>query len=298
MFANAMKDDMLVFTDERKGRLWDMSLGVAIKGPEGIVLAADSRVTLTAQSTEEGARPITVNFDTATKVLTFGKPNVAVGVVTYGLAAIGTHAFRTAHSFVPEFEVGLRDERLSVKDFSKKLSEFFMDQWRAAMPEDYAGPNMAFLVGGFDENEPYGRIFEIGIPKNPNPKEWHSGLQFGIVWGGQREFVERLVQGYDRRLPDIARKALNLNDEQTKTFVEALRPLGIGIPYQFLPLQDCVNLAIFLIRTTITAQELTIGVRGVGGPIDVATITRREGLNPVQQKKIVGEFDSRKGGAL
>ena len=45
-----------------------MSLGIVVEGPEGIVLAAESRVTLTAQ-TPTG--PLYVNFDNATKVLAF-----------------------------------------------------------------------------------------------------------------------------------------------------------------------------------------------------------------------------------
>ena len=61
------------------------------------------------------------------------------------------------------------------------------------------------------------------------------------------------------------------------------------IPYQFLPLQDCVDLSIFLIRTTIKLQTWLVGVRGVGGAIDVATITRIEGFRAIQQKRIVGE---------
>ena len=40
-----------------------MSLAVVIKGPEGVVLAADSRVTLEAQ--RESGQPIHVNYDNA-----------------------------------------------------------------------------------------------------------------------------------------------------------------------------------------------------------------------------------------
>lgn len=100
-----------------------MSLGIVIKGPEGIVLAAESRVTLTAQ-TPTG--PLHVNFDNATKVLSFHAPNTAVGAVTYGQASIG---IRTAHSFVPEFEASLPPDRLSVSDFAQRLSDFFIAQW-------------------------------------------------------------------------------------------------------------------------------------------------------------------------
>ena len=82
-----------------------MSLGVVIKGPEGLVLAADSRVTLEAR--QQNGAPIPVNFDNATKLLAFSKPHKHVGAVTYGMAAIGV---RTAHSYLPEFEVWLRKE--------------------------------------------------------------------------------------------------------------------------------------------------------------------------------------------
>ncbi len=62
-----------------------------------------------------------------------------------------------------------------------------------------------------------------------------------------------------------------------------------AIPFAFLPLQDCVDISIFLIRTTATIQSWITGVRGVGGAIDVAMITRTEGFKAVQQKRIKGE---------
>ena len=64
-----------------------MTLAVAVKGPEGLVLAVDSRLTLTA--TPAGGQPVVSYFDNATKLTRIeGQPHV--GVVTYGLGAIGT----------------------------------------------------------------------------------------------------------------------------------------------------------------------------------------------------------------
>ena len=45
-----------------------MSLGIAFKGPEGIILAADSRVTLMAQLAGQNIA-IPSTFDNATKLL-------------------------------------------------------------------------------------------------------------------------------------------------------------------------------------------------------------------------------------
>lgn len=92
-----------------------MSLGIAFKGPEGIVLAADSRVTLNMevpQGTEKLIIPAT--FDNATKLLRFQNHNY-VGAVTYGAGAIGTKEPRTAHSFLP-------GERKGSSPFSRRRS--------------------------------------------------------------------------------------------------------------------------------------------------------------------------------
>jgi hypothetical protein len=272
-----------------------MSLGIAFKGPEGIVLAADSRVTLTTEMKRQGQTAVLPStFDNARKLLRIDGQDF-VGAVTYGLGALGQEQPRTAHSFIPEFERGLEVVRLSAQDFAKKLSDFFMDQYAGRMPQDYSGPDMVFLVGGYDEDAPYGRVFEIGIPSRPEPKERHAGQgEFGPVWGGQLEYANRLIHGYAPDLLSIVQKFLELSDDRKEELENHLRSaLNIRIPYQFLPLQDCVDLSIFLIQTTIAIQRFIVGVRGVGGAIDVATITRTEGFKPIQQKMIVGEAKTR-----
>ena len=187
-----------------------MSLGIVIKAPEGLVLAAESRLTLTAQAPD--APPLHVNFDNATKLLSFVKPNTSVGVVTYGQAAIG---LRTAQSFIPEFEAKLAEDarRLPILEFAQKFSEFYLQQWNAAMPANYSGPNMTFIVAGFDEGEPYGKVFIIEIPRIPNPVAQQAGVgEFGITWGGQREIVEHNISGFRF-------KTVTQLQEYTKTLV-------------------------------------------------------------------------------
>lgn len=87
-----------------------MSLGIAFKGPEGIVLAADSRVTLMAQMQQPNVTApmlLPATYDNATKLLRV-KSQDYVGAVTYGVGAIGQAAPRTVHSYIPEFEQELR----------------------------------------------------------------------------------------------------------------------------------------------------------------------------------------------
>lgn len=268
-----------------------MSLGVAVKGAEGIVLAADCRVTLGARVQGGPPVPLFVHFDNASKLFCFSPPHNYVGVVTYGAAVIGQQAPRTAHSYLPELEVTFQNQsRMKVREYAERLSTFFMEQWtKAGMP---VGPDivqMTFLVAGYDEGEAYGRVFLFEIPNKPDLVERNQDQDFGMTWGGQHELVSRLIRGFDPRLPAVLESA-GVPEEKVKNVMQALQALlEFRIPYHVLPLQDCVDLATFLVRTTITAQTLAVGVRGVGGPIEVAVVTRQQGLTFIQQKKLRGE---------
>ena len=136
---------------------------------------------------------------------------------TQVVALARTRYARVNHTHLTEL-LAEREEivlgRLTVEDFASKLSDFFMRQWQAAqMPPD--GPPMVFLVGGYDEGAPYGRVFECFVPTAPQPKEQHPGSdQFGMVWGGQREFTDRIITGFDGQLPGIVQDILALDDHQ------------------------------------------------------------------------------------
>jgi hypothetical protein len=266
-----------------------VSLGIAIKAPEGIVLAAESRLTLSAQQAD--GTGIYVNFDNATKLLALNGdgPHRHMGIVTYGLATIG---LRAAQSFLPEFEATLpTNERLTVYEYASRLGQFFLAQWTGSGqpdPTSWAGPAMVFLVGGYDEGAAYGRVFEVAIPRAAEPVEKNAGEQFGITWGGQQEYVNRLIHGFDSKLLALLQEDPGLDEDVVGRVQAKLAQLSMPIPLLAMPLQDVVDLAIFFVRTTITAQTLSFGLRGCGGPIDVATVTR-SGLSFIQRKQIQGE---------
>lgn len=274
-----------------------MSLGIVFKGPEGIVLAADSRVTLNAEQQGPNGEKfiLPATFDNATKLLRI-KGQEHVGAVTYGVGAIGGNTPRTAHSFLSEFEEALNMRysggKASVEDFAKELSSFFADQWKTHMAGAKlpANNDMIFFVAGYDAGASYGRVFEFAIPSRPEIKEWFPNDGFGAIWGGQHEFVERLINGFDPKIITLLGKELNLPVPSVQKAMDAIKPhLGVAIPYPFLPLQDCVDLSIFLVRLTIQLQTWTVGLRGVGGAIDVATITKTSGFRAIQEKQIAGE---------
>ncbi len=261
-----------------------MSLVVLIKGPEGVVLAADTRLTF-SQTRPDGS-PITVHFDNATKVLTFGRNHHHVGAVTFGLASI---AGRTAHSLIPEFEVEIGDTRLAINEYALRLSGFFLKRWlEAGMPEQHPSSGMTFVVGGYDEGMAYGDVYEFTIPHSPTPMRRFAN-EFRILWGGQTSTAAVLINGFDARLLPLIEDRLALPKDTLDALVDILKSSGQPIPTESLALQDCIDLAIFLVRTTISFQGFAVMDRGVGGIIEVAYITRTEGLQWAQRKEIHGE---------
>jgi hypothetical protein len=269
-----------------------MSLGVVFKGPEGLVLAADSRVTLTFQHTgpAPGAKTTTMNafYDNATKLLRCqGQDYVAA--ITYGLGALGSTEPRTAHSFLPEFETTLGDKRLSVVEFATKLGQFYGDQYQKLMPNAPAGLDMYFLIAGYNDGEVYGKVYEVIVPRRLQPIE-QSQNSFGVSWGGQQAIVSRILNSYDQLFMNEIKKKFTISDaDMSQAVLEASALHSLKIPYQFLPLQDCVDLSILLVKTTSQLMQYTTDVRGVGGAVDVVTITRMEGCKNVQSKQIRGE---------
>ena len=145
-----------------------------------------------------------------------------------------------------------------------------------------------FIVGGFNKDNPYAEVYEIVIPDSPTPKLM-SNDEFGVWWGGQREIVDRVFNAIDANFHAKIEESLSLTDAQKQTIKDEQTKFALPINPRVLALQDCVKLALTMIRTTIDFQALAFSQRGVGGHIDIATITKEDGLHFVQRKKINGE---------
>ena len=270
--------------DRARGEANAMSLGVIFKGPEGIALTADSRLTLPfpVPGTDLFAQAF---YDNSSKLLKIiGQDYVAA--ITVGLGAIGMQVPRTASSFLPEFEqeLGQPPIRLSVVNFSTQLSDFFLRQWRSLMKVNLLPPGkkfdeMVFLVAGYNDGEINGRVYRMTIPSNPAPTELQVGADFGLHWEGQSEITTRIINGFDASSLAFMQKHFAIPENQFPQFINEFKARStLPIPWQFISLQDGLNLCILLVRVTSQLQQYTAGIRGVGGPIDAATITRNRGI--------------------
>jgi hypothetical protein len=223
-----------------------MSLVVAVKGPQGIALATDSRRVL-----KGGDRYVT--FDNEEKLWQLQSH---AGAAFYGYGGLGCRLAPLREAFAAE----LPPERLSVEEVAQRLGGFL-----GRHPH-----RLIATVAGYDEDGT-AHVFVVDAPDQLKPIEHHAG-GVGITWGGQREFVDRLLVGYDARLSE----ALD--------GVDGLAGLAMSIPLDRITLQGAVELASFLVELTREAQRFITGICGVGGSIDVATVAG-DGFQWVQRKE-------------
>jgi hypothetical protein len=265
-----------------------MTLVVAFKGSEGIVLAADSRLTV---FTKDDKAP-TLPLDHAAKLF-YLREQSHIGILTAGNGSIGDDP-RSIAGYLPELEEKLPDafrgQRSTVEEIARYVGEAYRDLWvdvGVPVPRPPDMEPIIFYVAGFNEGEPYGRIFRVVVPDELNPHPIMEGDDdFGPFISGQDDIGKRLIRGYS---DEIVRTTQEFLTEATARDLCDLFEdrAALLIPYERLPLQDSVDLSRLLIRVTSVLQDWSIGTPGVGGAVDMATITRNEGFQFVTRKEIV-----------
>jgi hypothetical protein len=258
-----------------------VSLAITVITPEGIVQAADSRVSIPVNVTD-GVVSYS-HFDNATKLLTFDEPHNYVSVTTYGAGTIGS---RTAHSFVKEFQKTLPITRLTIKKFAEKLQAFYKAQWDAVENNPQTSP-MIFQVAGINSSQQFGELYIVSVPGEDPPQKIINNGDFSLYYGGDKSTVDRLIQGRDLRID-----ALILEDEALNGTHESLGNIFTDVaerhmlPLGSYALQDAIDLARFLIDTTSNMQKLSLNVKTVGGAIDVCCVTKSGACEVISKKKI------------
>jgi hypothetical protein len=245
-----------------------VSLIVAVKCREGVALATDSRVV--ASHPQLGRSYFT--WDGEHKLWDFAPPHGHVGILLVG----GTTMERPLEELRADFERALPPRRLSTKEYAERLNVFFHDHPRP----------MLAAVCGVDEDGT-ARVWIVNTLEGGPPVEHLVGVN-GIAWGGQREFVDRVLLGYDPRMIAALADELEVAQEHREAFGRELAA-GFEMPIDIdsLTLQRAAELAWFLVEMTVMLHYFVAGdgPRGVGGPVDTATITAADGLQWRQRKK-------------
>jgi len=237
-----------------------MTVVVGVAAPDGIVLAADSRTT----SFPAGAAPDArhrIASDSTDKVFTIGD---RFAVATYGDTFIG---FKTIGGLMDEFIAQIRDEPPEdIDSFTARLGTFFHERYAAFLVEigeeidaNDESVRIGFLVAGYD-SEGIGHLKEVFVPgARIGPVDITTALT-GLAPRGQTDVIDRLLAGVDWTA--LGSHARSFPQE----VVEALSSIEYEIMFP-ITLQDAIDLATFLIRTTIDMQRFSDGVKNGGGGV-------------------------------
>lgn len=233
-----------------------MSLVVTVYVPSGIVMAADSRMTvLRSEEREEAEQKVRVQqqlvlSDNAYKVVELR--SVGVGVSVYDAGVINN---QPVDSHVHRFEeeaITPGDDVMAVAD---KLLRYFQT--------NFPGVAVGYHVAGYRREDkasvPY--VLVGHTTREPQTRRVNaddeSKVQYGITRAGDTLIANRLIDAN-------------------------YLPL-----FPAMPLQDAVGYALHLIRTTIDTMRFEPRFPSVGGPIDVLVVTP-EGMRWVQRKELQG----------
>jgi len=214
---------------------------------EGVVMASDSRLTLSTERRKDGKQVTELAVSQSDSTYkTFSTPT-NIGISTFGAADVqGVPIAGYIESFI--------DEHLS-------RGEYVVDQVPREMLTYFrsfpAPPDTGFLVAGYKcvENVAQQHVWEV-IIKTKKIARLNQPGSYGAVWRGETDIMTRLIQ------------PVRLQHKSGTSQSLPHHPIEWG----FFTLQDAINYAIYAVKVTIDTMRFHPRPKTVGGPIDVLVI--------------------------
>ncbi|MFN8653936.1 MAG: hypothetical protein U0133_18685 [Gemmatimonadales bacterium] len=262
-----------------------MTIVIALKVGEGVVLGADSASTYT-----DGAGGYHNSYFNAEKLFNLAK-DFPIGAVTFGLGSLGSrsvssHAKDLRQRFGDSTDQSWYLDRTNytMKDVCDRVRRFFYEElYKTHVPAGSKVSAMGFIVAGYSANADTAEIWRILIKEDGScgPSEEVSGQSqdWSITWEGQPEACYRLVRGWS---PEIIHRlvAAGMTEQDAIQLCDSVQPLI----HPTMPIQDSIDLVDYLIEVTCGYVRFAPGPATVAKPIDTAAITKHEGFRWVHRK--------------
>lgn len=289
-----------------------MTIAVAIKVHDGLVLAADSASSLVAWG-QSGPIPAIANvYNNANKIFNLRK-GLPIGAVTWGAGSIGPASISTLAKDLRRRFSGddpdhdgwrLDHESYQLSDVAERVREFMYEEHYATR---YSGedncPPLSFLVGGYSAGKSLAESYHIEMGQDctcsaPQVVSTSDDAEAQVFWDGQPEAIQRLLAGYGTGLPYVLRDELGVPTDQIGPAMDVIEnSLTEALVNAAMPIQDAIDLAEFLVNLTIGYSRFSPGAPTVGGPVEVAAITKHEHFKWVYRKHYYEDELNREGGA-
>lgn len=278
-----------------------MTIAVALKVHDGLVLAADSASTLMGRDPAGGDSGVINVYNTANKIFNLRK-ELPIGAVTWGSGSIGPASISTlAKDLRKKFsdsdsQYQLDPNSYTVLEVARKVRQFMYEEhYEPEFQNADNQPPLSFLVGGYSSGERLAEAYHVEIQEGgtcPEPQLVSSphDVEAQVFWEGQPEAINRLLAGYSGTLPDVLSSDLGVPPEQVEPAMDIIgQRLSTPLVHAAMPIQDAIDLAEFLVNLTIGYSRFSPGAPTVGGPIEIAVITKHEHFKWVRRKHYFNE---------
>ncbi len=270
-----------------------MTISLAIKVNDGIVLASDSASTIITHDPATGQQQVFNVFDNANKIFNLIRAE-PIGAITWGAGSIGSASIETLAKDFRETLVDLGSGpslTYTVQEIAERFKRFIYDEHYvpvfASWPQK---PPLGFLVAGYSITagipNPQAEIWRISIEDqgSPEPRMIRDQASVGIDWYGEIEPIGRLIKGFSAFLPGVLERA-GFDEETRRRIIDACNA-ELEEPFVIppMPIQDAIDLATFLVEMTEQYAKFRAGPNTVGGPIEIGTITKHESFRWIRRK--------------
>jgi len=263
-----------------------VTVAVAVKVFDGIVLAADSATTI------ELANGSSQVYNNANKVFHLHRTH-PVAAMTWGLGNVGGASISDLAKDLRMRLMGLDPDyadweltgSYTVEEIAGRLIEHLHPLYAADHLQAPTPPTIGFLVAGYSSGQSQAEAWRIEISSptmTPVPVSDIPRNAAGWISYAQPEATQRLFSGID---PYIAAAMHGALDPAEWAKIEPLMTSVNRQPaHQAMPLGDAIALAKFLVEVTAGYSHFLLGPDTVGGPIEVASISRHEGFKWISRK--------------
>lgn len=271
-----------------------MTIALSLKVDDGVVLAADSATSLIRQ----GGQSVANVYNNANKVFNLVK-GLPIGVITWGAGSIGNASIATIVKDLRQRLSGeddahgdwqLNRENYSLEEVAQTFQKYiYEDLYEPAFESLDADrrPALGFIVAGYSSHDGEAAEYQIDIGSHgcTDPRPLRPAGAAGASWSGQPEALNRLLRGYATVLPTILKNELKLEDNDVRQLMQAV-DANVAAPliHPAMPMQDAIDLAEFLVYVAEMFARFMPSPPTVGGPIEVAAITKHEGFKWIARK--------------
>lgn len=173
-----------------------MTINVLVKCPEGIVLGADSLVSLTVRGEESSKKEeVAALITDVRKIFQIGR--LPVGVLLNGVTAVqGQTVEDILAEYAEKLSPDIKDGPFKLGDVAQGLGQFVQTKFSAESTS-----SLQLILGGFSRGRTdcrYGEAYTIDWPGGRCQEQYPGDRAFGVILGGHPDPIYRFLFGFDR----------------------------------------------------------------------------------------------------